>query len=179
MGDRYGSQVARFVAVICAIFISFTYVAGQMRGVGVVFSRFLEVDITLGVIIGMGLVFFYAVLGGMKGITYTQVAQYCVLIFAYTVPAVFLGLMATGNPIPQFALGADLGVLDLGSLGLDGLRLHRLGIFVSVGRIIDARLRLGHRHRGDQGDRGRTQAENEASLHRTLQRGGHIGRNHG
>ncbi len=109
MGDRYGSQVARFVAVICAIFISFTYVAGQMRGVGVVFSRFLEVDITLGVIIGMGLVFFYAVLGGMKGITYTQVAQYCVLIFAYTVPAVFLGLMATGNPIPQFALGADLG----------------------------------------------------------------------
>ncbi|MAC74430.1 MAG: cation acetate symporter, partial [Phycisphaerae bacterium] len=84
MGDRYASQVARLVAVICAIFVSFTYVAGQMRGVGVVFSRFLEVDITLGVIIGMGLVFFYAVLGGMKGITYTQVAQYCVLIFAYT-----------------------------------------------------------------------------------------------
>ena len=105
MGDRYASQVARLVAVICAIFISFTYVAGQMRGVGVVFSRFLEVDITLGVIIGMGLVFFYAVLGGMKGITYTQVAQYCVLIFAYTVPAVFLAFMVTGNPVPQVALG--------------------------------------------------------------------------
>lgn len=105
MGDRYASQVARLVAVICAIFVSFTYVAGQMRGVGVVFSRFLEVDITLGVIIGMGLVFFYAVLGGMKGITYTQVAQYCVLIFAYTVPAVFLAFMVTGNPVPQIALG--------------------------------------------------------------------------
>jgi cation/acetate symporter len=105
MGDRYASQVARLVAVICAIFVSFTYVAGQMRGVGVVFSRFLEVDITLGVIIGMGLVFFYAVLGGMKGITYTQVAQYCVLIFAYTVPAVFLAFMVTGNPVPQVALG--------------------------------------------------------------------------
>ena len=105
MGDRYASQVARLVAVVCAIFVSFTYVAGQMRGVGVVFSRFLEVDITLGVIIGMGLVFFYAVLGGMKGITYTQVAQYCVLIFAYTVPAVFLAFMVTGNPVPQLALG--------------------------------------------------------------------------
>ncbi|MBC01849.1 MAG: cation acetate symporter [Phycisphaerae bacterium] len=105
MGDRYASQVARLVAVLCAIFVSFTYVAGQMRGVGVVFSRFLEVDISLGVIIGMGLVFFYAVLGGMKGITYTQVAQYCVLIFAYTVPAVFLAFMVTGNPIPQIALG--------------------------------------------------------------------------
>ncbi|MAH66383.1 MAG: cation acetate symporter [Phycisphaerae bacterium] len=105
MGDRYASQAARLVAVICAIFVSFTYVAGQMRGVGVVFSRFLEVDITLGVIIGMGLVFFYAVLGGMKGITYTQVAQYCVLIFAYTVPAVFLAFMVTGNPVPQVALG--------------------------------------------------------------------------
>jgi len=105
MGDRYASQVARLVAVICAIFVSFTYVAGQMRGVGVVFSRFLEVYITLGVIIGMGLVFFYAVLGGMKGITYTQVAQYCVLIFAYTVPAVFLAFMVTGNPVPQVALG--------------------------------------------------------------------------
>ena len=105
MGDRYASQLARLVAVLCAIFVSFTYVAGQMRGVGVVFSRFLEVDISLGVVIGMGLVFFYAVLGGMKGITYTQVAQYCVLIFAYTVPAVFLAFMVTGNPIPQVALG--------------------------------------------------------------------------
>ncbi|MDP6940304.1 MAG: cation acetate symporter, partial [Planctomycetota bacterium] len=96
VGDRYGSQTARIVAVICAIFISFTYIAGQMRGVGVVFSRFLEVDITLGVVIGMGLVFFYAVIGGMRGITYTQVAQYCVLIVAYTIPAFFLAFMITG-----------------------------------------------------------------------------------
>ena len=105
IGDRYYSQFARIVAVLCAIFISFTYIAGQMRGVGVVFSRFLEVNIDLGVVIGMGLVFFYAVLGGMKGITYTQVAQYCVLIFAYTIPAFFLAFMVTGNPIPQVALG--------------------------------------------------------------------------
>ena len=105
MGDRYYSRTARLVSVICAIFISFTYIAGQMRGVGVVFSRFLEVDIDLGVIIGMCLVFFYAVLGGMKGITYTQVAQYCVLIFAYTIPAIFLAFMVTGNPVPQLALG--------------------------------------------------------------------------
>ena len=106
MGDRYYSQLARLVAVLCAIFVSFTYIAGQMRGVGVVFSRFLEVDVSLGVVIGMGLVFFYAVLGGMKGITYTQVAQYCVLIFAYTIPAFFLAFMVTGNPIPQVALGS-------------------------------------------------------------------------
>ena len=105
VGDRYESQVARVVAVICAIFVSFTYIAGQMRGVGVVFSRFLEVDINIGVIIGMGIVFFYAVLGGMKGITYTQVAQYCILIFAYTIPAFFLAFFVTGNPIPQIALG--------------------------------------------------------------------------
>ncbi len=105
VGDRYYSQVARTVAVLCAIFVSFTYVAGQMRGVGVVFSRFLEVDITLGVMIGMGIVFFYAVLGGMKGITYTQVAQYCVLIFAYLVPAIFISLLITGNPIPQLGFG--------------------------------------------------------------------------
>lgn len=105
VGDRYYSQVARVVAVICAVFVSFTYVAGQMRGVGIVFSRFLEVDITYGVLIGMAIVFFYAVLGGMKGITYTQVAQYCVLIFAYTVPAIFLSLMIAGTPIPQLGLG--------------------------------------------------------------------------
>ena len=105
IGDRYYSNVARVVAIICAIFICFTYVAGQMRGVGVVFSRFLSVDITTGVIIGMGIVFFYAVLGGMKGITYTQVAQYCVLIFAFLVPAVFISIMTTGNPIPQIAMG--------------------------------------------------------------------------
>jgi len=109
IGDRYYSQTARIVAVICLIFISFTYVAGQMRGVGIVFSRFLEVDITTGLIIGMGLVFFYAVLGGMKGITYTQVAQYCVLIFAYTIPAVFISLQISGNVFPQLGLGGHMG----------------------------------------------------------------------
>jgi cation/acetate symporter len=106
VGDRYYSQAARLVAVVCAIFISFTYVAGQMRGVGIVFSRFLEVPVEFGVLIGMGIVFFYAVLGGMKGITYTQVAQYCVLIFAYMVPAIFLSLMMTGQPVPQIGFGA-------------------------------------------------------------------------
>ena len=109
VGERYYSQTARLVAVVCAIFISFTYVAGQMRGVGVVFSRFLEVDITVGVIIGMAIVFFYAVIGGMKGITYTQVAQYCVLIFAYMVPAIFISILLTGNVIPQFGFGSSLG----------------------------------------------------------------------
>lgn len=108
VGDRYYSQTARTVAVVCAIFVSFTYVAGQMRGVGVVFSRFLEVDITMGVIIGMAIVFFYAVLGGMKGITYTQVAQYCVLICAYMVPAIFISIMMTGNPVPQLGFGGTL-----------------------------------------------------------------------
>mgnify|MGYP001198927302 CR=1 FL=1 len=108
IGDRFYSQTARIVAVICLIFISFTYVAGQMRGVGIVFSRFLEVDITTGLLIGMGVVFLYAVLGGMKGITYTQVAQYCVLIFAYTVPAIFISFQLTGNPIPQLGLGSEL-----------------------------------------------------------------------
>jgi cation/acetate symporter len=105
VGDRYYSQAARIVAVFCAIFVSFTYVAGQMRGVGIVFSRFLEVDVTTGVLIGMAIVFFYAVLGGMKGITYTQVAQYCVLIFAYMVPAIFLSILITGNPVPQLGMG--------------------------------------------------------------------------
>lgn len=109
VGDRYSSQVARVVAVICAIFVSFTYVAGQMRGVGIVFSQFLEVEITYGVLIGMGIVFVYAVLGGMRGITYTQVAQYCVLIFAYMVPAFFIAFEITGNPIPQLGLGAQVG----------------------------------------------------------------------
>ncbi|NMH61389.1 sodium:solute symporter family protein [Alteromonas ponticola] len=108
IGDRYYSQTARTVAVICAIFICFTYVAGQMRGVGVVFSRFLEVDIVAGVLIGMAIVFFYTVLGGMKGITYTQVAQYCVMIFAYLVPAVFISLMLTGHVLPQTGFGATL-----------------------------------------------------------------------
>jgi cation/acetate symporter len=108
IAERYYSRTARVVAVICLIFISFTYVAGQMRGVGIVFSRFLEVDVTIGLLIGMGVVFVYAVLGGMKGITYTQVAQYCVLIFAYTVPAVFIAIQLTGNPIPQIAFGSEV-----------------------------------------------------------------------
>ncbi len=122
VGERYYSQVARQVAVVCAIFISFTYVAGQMRGVGVVFSRFLEVDVITGVIIGMIIVFFYAVLGGMKGITYTQVAQYCVLIFAYMVPAIFISILLTDNVIPQLGFGGKLAdgtyLLDK----LDGLQ---------------------------------------------------------
>jgi len=105
VGDRYYSQTARVVAVVCAIFVSFTYVAGQMRGVGIVFGRFLEVPVEVGVLIGMGIVFFYAVLGGMKGITYTQVSQYCVLIFAYLVPAIFLSLLMTGNVFPQLGFG--------------------------------------------------------------------------
>jgi cation/acetate symporter len=108
IGDRYYSRSARLVAIFCAISISFVYVCGQMQGAGIVFSRFLEVDITTGVIIGMTVVFFYAVLGGMKGITYTQVAQYCVLIFAYMVPAIFISMMMTGNPIPQIGFGSEL-----------------------------------------------------------------------
>ncbi|CAZ97855.1 sodium:solute symporter family protein [Zobellia galactanivorans] len=108
IGDRYYSKTARIVAVICALIVSFTYVAGQMRGVGVVFSRFLEVDINTGVIIGMVIVLFYAVLGGMKGITYTQVAQFCVLIFAFMVPAIFISIQMTGNPIPQLGMGSKL-----------------------------------------------------------------------
>jgi cation/acetate symporter len=121
IGDRYYSQLARMVAVVCAIFVSFTYVAGQMRGVGVVFSRFLEVDINLGVLIGMTIVFFYAVLGGMKGITYTQVAQYCVLIFAYMVPAVFISILMTGNVIPQIGFGSELNESMGGGYLLDRL----------------------------------------------------------
>ncbi|MDP7297727.1 MAG: cation acetate symporter, partial [Gammaproteobacteria bacterium] len=107
-GERYYSKAARVVALVCAIFVSFTYVAGQMRGVGVVFSRFLEVQVEWGVVIGMVIVFFYAVLGGQKGITYTQVAQYCVLIFAYMVPAFFISFMMTGNAIPQLGFGEEL-----------------------------------------------------------------------
>jgi cation/acetate symporter len=108
VGDRYYSDAARLVAVVCALFVSFTYVAGQMRGVGIVFSRFLEVEVTTGVIIGMAIVFFYAVVGGMKGITYTQVAQFCVLIFAYLVPAIFISILVTGHFVPSFGFGADL-----------------------------------------------------------------------
>ncbi|WP_395344824.1 sodium:solute symporter family protein [Ningiella sp. W23] len=128
IGDRYYSQTARTVAVICAIIVCFTYVIGQMRGVGVVFSRFLEVDITTGVIIGMGIVFFYTVLGGMKGITYTQVAQFCVLIFAYLVPAVFISMMVTGHILPMTGFGATLA---------DGSGVHLLdkldGLSTSLG----------------------------------------------
>jgi len=107
IGDRYYSNIARVVAVFCALIVSFTYIAGQMRGVGVVFSRYLEVDINTGVYIGMAIVLFYAVLGGMKGITYTQVAQYCVLIFAYMLPAIFISFMMTGNLIPQIGFGSE------------------------------------------------------------------------
>jgi cation/acetate symporter len=108
VGDRYYSKVARIVAVVCAIFVSFTYVAGQMRGVGVVFSRFLEVDINTGVYIGMALVFLYAVLGGMKGITYTQVAQYVILMIAFLIPAIFISIMLTGSAIPQIGFGSEV-----------------------------------------------------------------------
>ncbi|MDH7944623.1 cation acetate symporter [Pseudohongiella sp. SYSU M77423] len=121
IGDRYYSRSARLVAIFCAISVSFVYVCGQMQGAGIVFSRFLEVDITTGVIIGMAIVFFYAVLGGMKGITYTQVAQYCVLIFAYMVPAIFISLMMTGNPIPQFGFGSELTAEYGGGYLLDRL----------------------------------------------------------
>ena len=108
IGERFYSKTARVVAVACLIIISVTYVIGQMKGVGVAFSRFLETDYNTGLFIGMGIVFFYAVLGGMKGITYTQIVQYVVLIFAYTVPAVFISLQLTGNPIPQLGLGGEL-----------------------------------------------------------------------
>ncbi len=108
IGERYYSKAARVVAVVCLIFISFTYIAGQMRGVGIVFSRFLEVDIAVGVVIGMAIVFVYAVLGGMKGITYTQAAQYCVLIFAYTVPAIFISILVSGSPVPQLGFGGEM-----------------------------------------------------------------------
>ncbi len=106
VGDRYESNAARLVAVVCAIFVSFTYVAGQMRGVGIVFSRFLEVDITVGVVIGMAIVFVYATLGGMKGITWTQVAQYWVLITAFLIPAIAISIQLTGNPLPQVGMGS-------------------------------------------------------------------------
>ncbi|MEC7735263.1 MAG: sodium:solute symporter family protein [Pseudomonadota bacterium] len=127
IGDRYYSNIARLVAVICLIFISFTYIAGQMRGVGIVFSRFLEVDINTGVVIGMAIVFIYAVLGGMKGITYTQVAQYCVLIFAYMVPAIFISILMTGNPIPQLGFGSKLLTEDIYLLDKLNLVLNDIG----------------------------------------------------
>ncbi|MEX0963583.1 MAG: sodium:solute symporter family protein [Pseudohongiellaceae bacterium] len=121
IGDRFYSQTARLIAVFCAIAISFVYVCGQMQGAGIVFSRFLEVDFTTGVLIGMTIVFFYAVLGGMKGITYTQVAQYCVLIFAFMVPAIFISIMMTGQPIPQIGFGSELTEAYGGGYLLDRL----------------------------------------------------------
>ncbi len=121
IGDRYYSQTARMVAVFCAIVISFVYACGQMQGAGIVFSRFLEVDLTYGVMIGMAIVFFYAVLGGMKGITYTQVAQYCVLIFAFMVPAIFISILMTGNVIPQLGFGSQLTEAFGGGYLLDRL----------------------------------------------------------
>ncbi len=136
VGDRYYSNAARTVAVICALFVSFTYVAGQMRGVGIVFSRFLEVDITTGVIIGMSIVFFYAVLGGMKGITYTQVAQYCVLIFAFMVPAIFISILMTGNPVPQLGFGSQLAD-GSGTYLLD--KLNGLSVELGFGEYTDGR----------------------------------------
>ncbi|MDB4439042.1 cation acetate symporter [bacterium] len=120
IGERYYSKQARLVALICAIFVSFTYVVGQMKGVGVAFARFLEVPYTTGIFIGIAIVFFYAVLGGMKGITYTQVAQYCVLIFAFTVPAVFISLQMVNNPIPQLGMG---GTVSDGTYLLDKLNM--------------------------------------------------------
>jgi cation/acetate symporter len=113
IGDRYYSKAARIVAVVCLIVASVTYVIGQMKGIGVAFSRFLEVDYDLGLSIGMGIVFIYAVMGGMKGITYTQIAQYCVLILAYTIPAIFISLSLTGNPIPQLGLGSTMAGSDV------------------------------------------------------------------
>ena len=130
VGERYYSNTARVVALICAIFVSFTYVAGQMRGVGVVFSRFLEVEINTGVYFGMAIVFFYATLGGMKGITYTQVAQYCVLIMAYMIPAIFISIMLTGVPIPQLGYGSTLSDSGMQLLGTNtgGYLLDKLNL---------------------------------------------------
>ena len=119
IGDRYYSRAARIVAVVCLIIASVTYVIGQMKGIGVAFSRFLEVDYNVGLSAGMGIVFIYAVMGGMKGITYTQIAQYCVLILAYTIPAIFISLNLTGNPLPQLGLGSTM-------VGTDTFLLDRL-----------------------------------------------------
>ena len=135
VGERYYSQTARVAALVCAIFVSFTYVAGQMRGVGVVFARFLEVPVEFGVIIGMAIVFIYAVAGGQKGITYTQVAQYCVLIFAYMLPTFFISLLMTGTLLPQIGFGAELTTEPGMSLldKLDGLS-QELGFAAYTGR---------------------------------------------
>ena len=157
IGERYYSQQARLVALLCAIFVSFTYVVGQMKGVGVAFARFLEVPFDTGIFIGIGIVFFYAVLGGMKGITYTQVAQYCVLIFAFTVPAIFISLQMVGNPIPQLGMGGtladgtylldklnqlsvDLGFAEYTSMGMD----DRVNIFFITAALMMGTAGLPH-----------------------------------
>lgn len=157
IGERYYSRQARLVALICAIFISFTYVVGQMKGVGIAFARFLEVPYSTGILIGIAIVFFYAVLGGMKGITYTQVAQYCVLIFAFTVPAIFISLQMVGNPIPQLGMGGtvadgtylldklnllstDLGFDEYTSMGMD----ERINIFFITAALMFGTAGLPH-----------------------------------
>ncbi len=157
VGDRYYSTFARVIAVVCALFVSFTYIAGQMKGVGVAFSGFLGVDFNVGIGIGMLIVFFYAVLGGMKGITYTQVAQYCVLIFAYTVPAIFMSIIITGNPIPQLgfignAAGTDVSMLeklnqtvtDLGFLEYTQSNKSMIDIFAITGALMFGTAGLPH-----------------------------------
>lgn len=157
IGERYYSKTARLVALLCAILVSFTYVVGQMKGVGVAFARFLEVPFTTGIVIGIAIVFFYAVLGGMKGITYTQVAQYCVLIFAFTVPAVFISLQMVGHPIPQIGMGAtlsdgtylldklnmlsvDLGFEEYTSMGMD----DRVNVFFVTAALMFGTAGLPH-----------------------------------
>ena len=138
VGDRFDSNVARIVAVLCAIFISFTYVAGQMRGVGVVFSRFLEVDVNIGVIIGMAIVFVYATLGGMKGITWTQVAQYWVLITAFLIPAIAISIKLTGSPLPQVGLGSNLDSEIAGVHGITLLeKLNQIHVDLGFDRYTD------------------------------------------
>lgn len=157
VGDRYYSSFARVIAVVCALFVSFTYIAGQMKGVGVAFSGFLGVPFELGIIIGMVIVFFYAVLGGMKGVTYTQVAQYCVLIFAYTVPAIFMSIIITGNPIPQLgfignAAGEDISMLeklngvvtDLGFLEYTETNKTMFDVFAITGALMFGTAGLPH-----------------------------------
>jgi len=127
IGDRYYSRTARIVAVVCLIIVSVTYVIGQMKGIGVAFSRFLEMSYEWGLFVGVGVVFIYAVLGGMKGITYTQIAQYCVLIFAYTIPAIFISLSLTGMPIPQLGLGSQMADGSMSMLDKLDLVVTELG----------------------------------------------------
>ena len=142
IGDRYYSQAARIVAVICLIVASITYVIGQMRGIGVAFSRFMEVSLATGLVTGMTIVFIYAVLGGMRGITYTQIAQYCVLIFAYTVPAIFISLNLTGNPIPQLALGSTMANENIYLLDKLDLIVQDLGFNQYTTAVLSSKLNM-------------------------------------